>query len=258
MYDGDYFGKMMIYTIKEIADLAGVTTRTIRYYDEIGLLAPADIGENGYRFYDNDSLLQLQQILFFRELEVPLKEIDLIINHPGFNLMDALDKHRSLLKDRTKRLNVLIATVNRTIKAIQGENEMAKEDYFKGFDEILYENELKERWGSTLRYTESRKKWESFSKEQKETIKAEGVRIAAQMVGTDPNISPGDADVQAAVGEYHMYLNKYFYTCDVSSLRGLADMWVEDARFAVNYERIREGGAKFVREAVYIFCDNNG
>jgi len=248
---------MMAYTIKKIADLAGVTTRTIRYYDEIGLLTPAEKGENGYRLYDNDNLLQLQQILFFRELDVPLKEIDLIINRPEFNLMNALEKHRSSLKGKAKRLNVLITTIDKTIEAIKGKKEMAENDYFNGFDETRHENEVKARWGNTTKYTESRRKWAGFSKEHKEAIKAEGVRITTRMVGHDPNISPGDADIQAAVGEYHAYLKKYFYTCDVSFLRGLADMWVEDARFAVNYEQIREGGAKFVHEAVHIFCDEN-
>jgi DNA-binding transcriptional MerR regulator len=249
---------MIVYTIKEIADLADVTTRTIRYYDEIGLLDPADIGENGYRYYDNDSLLRLQQILFFKELDVPLKEINLIINRPEFNLVDALEKHRSSLKIRVKRLNALIATIDSTIEVIQGEKKMAKKDYFKGFNEAQYENKVKECWGNTPQYAESSKKRAVFSKEQKKAIKAEGMHIAIRMVGTDPNISPDDPDVQAAVGEYHMYLNKYFYTCDVSFLGGLADMWVEDVRFAVNYEKIREGGTKFVRDAVHIFCDKNG
>ena len=247
----------MAYTIKEIADLAHVTTRTIRYYGEIGLLDPADIGENGYRYYDNDSLLRLQQILFFRELDVPLKEIDLIINRPGFNLVHALENHRSSMKTRVKRLNALIATIDNTIETIQGENKMAEKDYFKGFDETQYEDEAKERWDNTPQYAEQRRKWASYSKEQKEAIKAEGGRIAIRMVGTDQNISPDDLDVQAAVGDYQFYLNKYFYTCDVAFLRGLSDMWVQDARFAVNYEKIREGGANFVREAVHIFCDKN-
>jgi len=218
----------MAYRIKEIADLAGVTTRTIRYYDEIGLLTPVDIGVNGYRLYDSGCLLRLQQILFFRELDVPLKEIGLIINRPNFNIMDALEKHRFSLKDRAKRLNILIATIDRTIEAIQGEKEMAESDYFNGFDETFYEDEAKERWGNIPQYAESHKKWASFSKEQKEAIKAEGAHIATRMAGADPNISPGDPDVQAAVGEYHAYLNKYFYTCDVSFLRGLADMWMID------------------------------
>jgi len=249
---------MMAYTIKEIADLAGVTTRTIRYYDEIGLLPPADIGENGYRYFDNDSLLRLQQVMFFRELDVPLKEIDLIINRPDFNLVDALKKHRSFIKTRVKRLSALIATIDDTIEAIQGEKKIGEKDYFKVFNKTQYEDEVKERWDNTPQYVEQRRKWASFSKEQKEAIKVESRRIAIRMVGTDPTISPDDPDVQAAVGEYYAYLNKYFYTCDLTFLRGLADMWVEDARFAVNYEKIREGGAKFVREAVHIFCDKNG
>ena len=248
----------MTYTIKEIADLADVTTRTIRYYGEIGLLNPADIGENGYRYYDNDSLLRLQQVLFYRELGVPLKEIDLIINRQDFNLVDALEKHRSFIKARIKRLSALIATIDDTIKEIQGEKKMAEKDYFNGFNETKFEDEMKERWGKTPQYAESHRKWASFSKEQKEAIKEEGGRIAIQMVGTDSNISPDDPDVQAAVGEYYTYLNKYFFTCDVTFLHGLADMWVEDARFAVNYEKIRKGGAKFVREAVHTYCDMNG
>jgi DNA-binding transcriptional MerR regulator len=87
----------MSYTIKEIAHLAGVTTRTLRYYDEIGLLTPASIGANGYRYYNLNSLLRLQQILFFRELDVPLKDIHLIMSRPDFNLLDALEHtaHRS-------------------------------------------------------------------------------------------------------------------------------------------------------------------
>lgn len=77
------------------------------------------------------------------------------------------------------------------------------------------------------------------------------------MVTENPDASPDDPDIQSAVGEYYAYLNKYFYTCEVGFLRGLADMWEEDPRFAVNYERIREGGATFVREAVHIYCDRH-
>ena len=248
----------MTYTIKEIANLAGVSKRTLRYYDEIGLLSPADTGENGYRYYDQDSLLQLQQILFFRELDVPLKDIQLFMSRPDFNLLDALEKHRTVLQKRAQRLNKLIDTVDQTIAAIKGERIMTAKDYFEGFDESRYEEETRERWGDTPQYAESRKKWASYSKDQKERIKAEGRRLAERMVGQDPNVAPDDADVQTAIGAYYDYINRYFYTCEVGSLRGLADMWVGDPRFASNYERIREGGAAFVREAVNIFCDRNG
>ena len=247
----------MAYTIKEIADLAGVTARTLRYYDEIGLLEPADTGDNGYRYYDQGSLLRLQQILFFRELDVPLKDIHLIMSRPDFNLLRALEEHRASLKNRAQRLDKLIDTVDRSIETIKGDQIMTAKDYFEGFDETQYEEEARQRWGNTPQYAESQKKWASYSKKQKQAIKVEGGRLTMHMVGDDPNTSPDDPGVQAAIGEYHAYINRYFYTCDVEFLRNLADMWVEDPRFAINYERVREGGAEFVRQAVHIFCDRN-
>lgn len=246
----------MAYTIKEIADLAGVTTRTLRYYDEIGLLNPAFTTENGYRYYDNGCLLRLQQILFFRELEVPLKDIHRIISRPDFNLLQALRNHRTALLSRASRLDTLLGTIDRTIAVIQGEKNMADKDYFEGFDESQYEEEVKERWGDTPQYAQSRQKWACYSTDQKNAIKEQGGEITRRMVaGSDT--APEDPAVQAAVRDYYDYINQYFYTCEVSFLRSLADMWVEDPRFAINYERIREGGAAFVREAVHIFCDHN-
>jgi len=248
----------MSYTIKEIADLAGVTTRTLRYYDEIGLLSPSTIGDNGYRIYDQDSLLLLQQVMFFRELDVSLKDIQMILNHPKFNLVAALEEHRVTLQARAKQLKALIETVDLTIDTLKGEWTMSDKDYFEGFDESQYEEEAKQRWGKTPQWAESQKKWASYSKEQKDAIKVEGGEITKRMVGTDPGLSPDDPGVQAAIGDYHAYINKYFYTCDVEFIRNLSDMWVQDPRFAVNYDRIREGGAAFVRKAVHIFADRSG
>ncbi|MGB2895083.1 MAG: MerR family transcriptional regulator [Anaerolineales bacterium] len=247
----------MAYTIKEIADLAGVTTRTIRYYDEIELLPPTNIRSNGYRYYDRESLLRLQQILFFRELGVPLKEIEHIMSRPDYNLLSILEDHRSALETKVHRLETLIDTLNQTIASEKGEGIMSDEEIFEGFDESQYEDEVRERWGDSPRFAESQAKWSNYSEEQKEAIKAEGGRLAVRMVSENPDASPDDMDVQAAIGEYHAYLNKYFYTCDINFLRGLADNWVQDPRFAINYERIREGGAAFLREAVIIFCDRN-
>ncbi len=122
------------------------------------------------------------------------------------------------------------------------------------FDESRYEAEARERWGHTPAYAQSRARWAGYSPAQKEAIMAEGGRLTLRMVGQDPGIVPEDPEVQAVIGEYHAYLNRYFYTCDVEFLRCLADMWVEDPRFAVNYERIRPGGAAFLRQAVHIFC----
>lgn len=247
-----------MYTVKEIANLAGVTTRTIRYYDEIGLLSPTAIGENGYRYYDRMSLLMLQQILFFRELDVPLKEIENIMTLPGYNLVDSLKNHRAALTNRVGRLQRLVDTIDETIATLKGEWIMSDQELFKGFDESEYEEEARERWENTPQYAESMKKWGSYTQEEKEMIKIEGGEIIKRMVGESQGVEPGDPKIQAAVGAYYTYLNKYFYTCDLERLRNLAEMWVSDPRFAVNYERIREGGAGFVRKAVHIFCDGGG
>jgi DNA-binding transcriptional MerR regulator len=244
-----------MYSIKEIADLAGITPRTLRYYDQLGILEPAKIGDNGYRYYDRSSLLRLQQVLFLKELDIPLKEIQLVLNQPGFNPLQVLLGHRQALKNQIERLKKLLATLERTILSVQGDNILVDSEYFDGFDEIQYEEETRELWGHTPQYQESRRKWSSYSKEKKENIKQEGGRITIRMVTEDPDAKPDDPDVQQAVADYYDYLNEYFYSCEVGFLRNLADMWVQDPSFAVNYERIREGGAAFVREAVHIYCD---
>ncbi|MBN2044212.1 MAG: MerR family transcriptional regulator [Anaerolineales bacterium] len=246
----------MRYTIKQIADLAGVTTRTLRYYDQIGLLSPPQTGGNGYRYYDRGSLLQLQQILFFRELDVPLKEIEMILSRPDFDLRQALEQHRQALEVQVAKLNTLIETVDQTIAAIEGEWTMNDKDYFEGFDEFKYDEEARQRWGDTDMYVQSMRRWKRLTEEQKEAIKQKGGEITLRMVGTDPSLKPDDPTVQTEVGEYFAYLNENFYTCEPEFLRNLGDMWVEDPRFAVNYECIREGGAEFVRQAVHVWVEN--
>jgi len=246
-----------MYTIKELADLAGTTPRALRYYDQLGLLKPASIAENGYRYYDRGNLLVLQQILFFRELDVPLKEIQYLLARPDFQLLSSLHTHRESLEKKIQRYKKLIHTIEKTIQNIEGDSQMSPNEMFSGFDEANYEAEARDRWGDTPQYTESRRKWSSYSESQKEEIKRLGGDIARRMVTEDPNAKPDKPEVQAAVEEYYRYLNEYFYRCDREFLRNLADMWVEDPRFAVNYESIREGGAEFVREAVRLFCDSH-
>jgi DNA-binding transcriptional MerR regulator len=246
-----------MYTIKELADLAGVTTRTLRYYDQMGVLIPAELGSNGYRYYDHENLLRLQQVLFYRELDVPLKDILYILSRPDFQPLPALHDHEEAIQEKVKRYQELLETIQKTISSLNREENMSENEYFEGFDETQYEEESKDRWGHTSQYKESQRKWSSYSKDQKEEIKKEGGRITVRMVTENPDARPDDLDVQKAVGDYYVYLNQYFYTCEVEFLRALAEMWVEDPRFSVNYERVREGGAAFVREAVEIYCDRH-
>jgi DNA-binding transcriptional MerR regulator len=257
VYNGFQFGQTMKYTIKQMADLAGVTTRTLRYYDEVELLTPVEIGENGYRYYDNGNLLQLQQIMFYRELDVPVKDIQFILSRPDHQVLSALENQRQQLQQKIARLIKLVETIDHTMMTMKGEWIMRDEDYFEGFDEVKYMHEAEQRWGNTPQYQESMKKWASYTEVQKETINDESKRLTHRMVSPNPQIYPDDPDVQTAIGQYFDYLNKYFYTCDIEFLRSLADMWVSDPRFAENYERIRKGGAVFVREAVHIYCDRH-
>lgn len=246
-----------MYSIKEIADLAGVTTRTLRYYDQLGLLNPAAVAENGYRLYDRESLLRLQQVLFFKELGVALRDIQSILGRPGFEPLQALEDHRNAIKNRIQRLGQLEKTLDKTITSLGGGYLMRDQELFEGFDETQYEDEARELWGYTNQYQESQKKWTSYSQEEKEHIKQEGSRITRLMVTENPEARPGDPDVQQAVGDYYAYLNTYFYTFEVPFLLNLAEMWVQDPRFKINYERIREGGAAFVRDAVQVYCDSH-
>ena len=143
----------MAYTIKQLADLAGVSVRTLHYYDEIGLLAPGAYGENGYRYYDADALLRLQQILFFRELDFRLDEIKAILDRPDFDVRRALETHRVALEEKSARLKQLIETVDKTISRLKGESKMSDQELFGGFDEekqAQYTEEARKRWGERI------------------------------------------------------------------------------------------------------------
>src|SRR5688572_25910301 len=124
-----------MYTVKQLSDLAGVSVRTLHYYDEIGLLKPSAVGENGYRYYTEDSLFRLQQILFFREMDLGLLQIKDIIEAQGFDLVTALQTHRSTLQEKIERLQTLIHTVDTTIMHLVGEVNMSKKKIFEGFNE---------------------------------------------------------------------------------------------------------------------------
>jgi len=245
-----------MYSIKEIADLAGVTTRTLRYYDQLGILEPAAIGNNGYRYYDRESIIRLQQVLFYSELDIPLKDIQSKMSRKDFHPLIAPKNHRDALKGQIQRLNRLLTTLEGTINSLEGDHIMTDQELFNGFDETKYDEEAREMWGDTPAYKESQKKWSSYTNDQKEEIKKEGGRITLRMVTENPDAKPDDPAVQEAIEDYYRYLNEYFYTFEVDFLQNLADMWVQDPRFAVNYERIREGGAAFVRDGVEIFCEN--
>lgn len=239
--------------VHEAAKLAGVSVRTLHYYDQIGLLRPSNTTEAGYRLYDDAALARLQQILFFRELDFPLSEIREILDNPSFDRHRAMHSHKELLLLKRERLERLIALVDTTLK---GEKHMS----FKEFDmteieqaQKQYADEAKQRWGSTDAYKQSAKRTSSYNKDDWARINAEAEKIydgfVAQM-GNDPS-SPA---VQQLVADWQAHISKHFYDCPKEMLAGLGEMYIADERFTKNIDKRAPGLAQFMCDAFAAYC----
>lgn len=245
----------MGYTVKQLAKMAGVTTRTLHYYDEINLLRPTSYGGNGYRYYGEDAVLRLQQIRFFRELDFSLEQIKIIIDQPDFDLMYALESHKRALLQKVDRLNSLLETVDQTMKHIRGEIKMSQEDFYKGFDEEKqkeYAKEAQRRWGEPA--AESQKRWDRLTSQEKNDILAELHQIG-QGVADHMDKGHDSADVQHWIARWHQAINKYFYDCSLEMFENLGHMYVEDPEFSATYEKIRPGMAVFMEKAMTYYCE---
>jgi len=243
-----------MYTVKQLSNLAGVSPRTLHYYDEIGLLKPTSVEDNGYRRYGEQAVYQLQQILFYRELDFSLEEIKEIVTRPDFNLLHALEQHKKALRGRQVRLGRLIDTVEQTILHIKGETEMSEVKMFEPFNEEQqkkYEVEAARRWPDT--YAESARRWKRYTDADKQRIGAEGNAVYADLaaaIGQDP----GSEVVQKIIARWHQHL-RYFYEPNVEILRGLGQMYTDDPRFAANFAKIHPDLAEFHQKAINIYCD---
>ena len=244
----------MPYTVKQLADLAGISRRTLRYYDQIGLLEPSSVGVNRYRFYGEEAVLRLQQVLFYRELDLGLDEIRAILDRPDFDVVRALEAHKLALHHRIERLERLIRTVDRTLQHTKGKVEMGAQELFEGFDEETqqrYELEAAQRWGDDI-VKGSRRRWDGYSAQQKAAIFAEAGQIyrdLAARIGEDP----AGKDVQLIVARWHQNL-RWFYEPDREILLGLAHGYAEDPRFAAFFTRIHKDLPAFLRQAIEHYC----
>ncbi|WP_343252706.1 MerR family transcriptional regulator [Ligaoa zhengdingensis] len=243
-------------TVKQVADLCGVSVRALHHYDQIGLLHPAETTPAGYRLYGDEELARLQQILFFRELEFPLKEIQRILDNPSFDEHEALTRHRALLILKRERLNGLIRLVDQTLK---GESEMS----FAEFDttEIeaaceRYADEARQRWSGTDAYRESAERTKHYQKEDWARINAEAdqfYRALASQMGR----APSDPSVQKLVSDWQALITRYYYPCTDEILAGLGEMYIADRRFTDNIDRYAPGLARFLSDAIAIHCGQN-
>jgi MerR family transcriptional regulator, thiopeptide resistance regulator len=246
----------MVYTIKQLSNLAGVSTRTLRYYDAIGLLKPAAYGGNGYRQYDEAAVLRLQQILFYRELDFSLDDIQDILDRPEFDVLEALQAHKSALQQQIERLHRLIHTVDLTVLNLQGQLPMNEPQLFEGFSEekqAQYEQEVRERWGDDPVTEPSFKQWAGYTAAQKKQIMAEGGALYRDLAAAMDQGYASPA-VQALIARWHQHL-RYFYEPTIDRLRGLGQMYVEHPDFRATFEKLHPDLPEFFRQAITHYCD---
>ncbi|ARU60744.1 MerR family transcriptional regulator [Tumebacillus avium] len=251
----------MAYKVKELADLVGVSVRTLHHYDEIGLLKPGEVSEAGYRLYSTQELERLQQILFFREIGFSLQEIKEILDSPDFDRKRALAAHKEILLQKKQRLEDIIDTVNKTIASIEGGTAMSEKDMFEGFDmkqiedhKKKYSQEARERYGDEV-VDKTEKRVEGYTQDDWAKINA---RQGANMQKILDNMHNGPADplVQEAVADNRQAITDYYYNCTPEIFRGLGDLYVMDERFTEFYEKIKPGLAEFMRDAMHYYVDN--
>lgn len=244
-----------MFTVKQLSKLAGVTPRTLHHYDAIGLLKPSRIGDNGYRYYGEDSLLRLQQILFYRELDIPLEDIKRIMGRRDFDILGALQSHKDALHKQVDRLNTLIMTVEHTLDHLKGKTAMQEKDYFEGFSEEELEKyalEAEELYDPEA-VQASMKKWKRFSAVEKTRLKQEGREIYRAMVAAMPQ-GPESRKAQDLVDCWRRHLEN-LWNPDLEQLLALAHGYNEDPRFKATFDRFHPELAAFILDAVEFYIN---
>ncbi len=248
----------MTYTVKQLAQLAGITPRTLHHYDDIGLLPPTTIGDNGYRYYDETAALRLQQILFYRELGLSLDEIRALLDAPEFDVRVALLAHKRALGGRVKRLHALMETIDTTLNQLEGDQPMDAETLFGGFD-----NEQEREWteDAVAQYgydntlvQESARRWRTMTAADKARLKEEGDAVYqafVPLVGGDP----AGPEAQATVAAWHAHL-AHFYDPGAEVLAGLGQMYVDDPRFRATFTALHPALPEFLRDAILVYVAN--
>ena len=245
-----------MFTVKKLSDLAGVTPRTLRFYDQLGLLKPARVGANGYRYYGRDALLRLQHILLYRELDLPLAQIREILDRPGFDPVLALENHRAELERRRVRLEGLITTVDDTIMHLKGKKEMSEKQLFAAFSEeeqAEMEKEAMQLYDPEI-VRESNRRYRALTAAQKQAILDEGNALYLDLVAAIP-AGPESAAAQTGIERWRRHMDN-FWTPTPDQLVALADHYSLDPRFKANFDKIDPRLAEFMGKAVRIYIEH--
>ncbi|GAA2034728.1 TipAS antibiotic-recognition domain-containing protein [Agromyces tropicus] len=251
----------MDWSIQEIAKLAGTTSRTLRHYDDIDLLAPSRVGANGYRYYDRAALVRLQRILLLRELGLGLPAIADVLDGQS-DESRALSGHLAWLRQEQDRLARQVASVERTIEALEGGEQIMAKDMLDGFDHTQYREEVEERWGADA-YAAGDRWWRGMGDDERRAWKERTAALGRDWTAAAASgIAPGSAEAQALAKRHVEWLTGIPGTPattpggDVRAyVEGLGEMYVADPRFAANYGG--EQGAAFVRDALRVYAEAN-
>jgi MerR family transcriptional regulator, thiopeptide resistance regulator len=244
-----------MFTVKQLATTAGITPRTLHYYDEIGLLKPSVVGDNGYRYYEEEALLRLQQVLFFRELGLPLEQIKQIMGRRDFDGLSALEGHQAELAKRMTQLQTLMKTVDDTILYLKGQKEMSQKQFFAGFSDeqqAEYEKEVAQMYDPAT-VKSANQKWKNYTPADKQRIQDEGNAVYQAFLDAMPEGAASSA-AQACVERWRRHI-EYFWTPNEGQLLGLVDGYNNDARFKANFDAMDAGLAEFMRAAVKVYVE---
>lgn len=253
----------MEYTVQKLGKMAGVSTRTLRYYDEIGILKPARMNSSGYRIYGEKEVDRLQQILFYRELGVSLESIKEIITSPSFDGTAALREHREKLLEKREQLNMLIANVDKTIAATEGRVKMSNKEKFEGFkqkmideNEKKYGKEIREKYGDET-VDKSNKKLKNMTEEQYAELKKLERDVIDTLSKAFETGNPAGELAQKAADLHRQWLSYSWSSYSKEAHAGLAQMYVDDERFTAYYDKNQPGLAAFLRDAIFIYTGMN-
>lgn len=239
-------------TVQQVSKLTGVSVRTLHHYDQIGLLKPTKITEAGYRLYDDDALRKLQTILFFRELEFPLKQIKALLDDPALDTHQVLEDQIRLLELRAEQLEQLISHA----RQIQKTGVIPMD--FSAFDrskQEVYAAEAKKRWGKTEAYQEFEQKTAGQTQAQQDSA-ADGLMAIFTRMGAIRTSDPAAPEAQTLVKELQDYITAHYYTCTNQILRGLGMMYIAGDEMTENIDKAGgEGTAKFTHDAIEIYCN---
>ncbi|HEL2496188.1 TPA: MerR family transcriptional regulator [Streptococcus suis] len=236
------------WTVKQVSQLTGLTVRTLHHYDQIGLLKPASVAENGYRYYNQENLARLQEILLFRELDFPLKDIQQLLDVTEVNRQQVLRDHVALLELKRERLDRIISHAR---LLIEKGGEIMDFHVFDSSQLEAYKAEVKDRWGQSPAYAEFEERYDA----SKDRVFAQEMQAIFEDFGKMQSLEASHPDVQAQVVNLQAYITENFYTCTKEILQNLGLMYVEDERFTTNIDRAGgPGTASFVSQAIAIYC----